>query len=259
MTISWELRRSPRRRSLAVEVHPDLRVVVRAPSWIAEATIEAWVASREPWIRRRLACFSRMARERPPLPVWVAGEEHLYLGRAYPLAISPGQRFSVMLSQGLLQVTVRDGLSGESVRLALERWYRQQAARVFDDVLKEQFGWFAARGHAPPVIRIRAMVSRWGSLSVPARYSSAWPKDVPRRMSLNLVLIQTPRECIKYIVMHELCHLEHANHGRDFYQLLTERQPDWRRRDQQLAASGVLEMLRRTRQADRIGGLSARP
>lgn len=66
------------------------------------------------------------------------------------------------------------------------------------------------------------MDKRWGSLSRKGR------------LTLNVNLIQTPKECIEYVVIHELCHLIHHNHGTEFYKLLDRILPDWMKRKHKL-------------------------
>ena len=239
---AYELRVSARRRSLSVEVHPDLRVIVRAPARTDPAVIDAWVESRSAWIERQFERFRRLGRERPAPPAYASGETHLFLGRPLRLDVVAGSRPLVMLVGDALRVAVRDGVGGEPVRLALDRWYRERAREVFGQLLVAQFGWFAGRGHALPVIGIRAMTSRWGSLSGPRR-KAGWfvvQERAPRRMTLNLALVRAPRECIEYVVVHELCHLEQRGHGRGFYRLMDERLHDWRERRRRLEAGGLL-------------------
>jgi predicted metal-dependent hydrolase len=85
---------------------------------------------------------------------------------------------------------------------------------------------------------VRKMTSRWGSLGGPVRRGALrWPGVSPRtasRMTLNLALIRAPRECSEYVVVHELCHLEHRGHGRDFYRLMDQQLPDWPERKRRL-------------------------
>jgi predicted metal-dependent hydrolase len=57
-------------------------------------------------------------------------------------------------------------------------------------------------------------------------------KNLSRAINLNL--IKMPKECIKYVVAHELCHLLHHNHGPGFYQLLERLLPDWVKRKHKL-------------------------
>lgn len=233
----WELRASARRRSLSVEVHPDLRVIVRAPRHLARSVVEAWVAGRSRWIERQLERFRLEDQRRPPPPAYASGERHLFLGQPRVLEVRGHSRPAVMLEGERLRIAVRGEADEGAVRRALARWYRERAAEVFDEALRRHFGWFAARGHRPPIIRIRSMVSRWGSLSAPVPRRGA---AAPRRMSLNLELIRAPLECIDYVVVHELCHLEERGHGAGFHELMAQRLPDWRERRRRLEAARLL-------------------
>ncbi len=59
------------------------------------------------------------------------------------------------------------------------------------------------------------MEKRWGSLS---------EKGI---VTLNTNLVKAPKECIDYVVIHELCHLKFNNHSSDFYKLLDSVIPGW--------------------------------
>ena len=76
--------------------------------------------------------------------------------------------------------------------------------------------------HRMPVLRVKKMRSRWGSLS--------------RRgyINLSLALMQYPPAVIDYVVMHELCHLEYMHHGPAFHALMDRRMPDWPARKRRL-------------------------
>jgi predicted metal-dependent hydrolase len=75
---------------------------------------------------------------------------------------------------------------------------------------------------APVRLQIRDMKTRWGSLSKGGI------------LTLNIKLIAAPKECIEYVVVHELCHLKYPNHDKKFYRLLETRLPDWEKRKQKL-------------------------
>jgi hypothetical protein len=66
------------------------------------------------------------------------------------------------------------------------------------------------------------MSSRWGS------YSSAG------RITLNLALIKVPKECIDYVIVHELCHHKVKHHGPKFWKLLHRLMPDFEERRKKL-------------------------
>ena len=49
-------------------------------------------------------------------------------------------------------------------------------------------------------------------------------------MLLNARLIEADRDEIDYVIVHELCHAVHADHGAKFLALLQRKMPDWRER-----------------------------
>ena len=160
--------------------------------------------------------ISKSSRRARRLGRFVGGESHLYLGRKYRLKIARGDADCVSLRRGYFYVDAIDTSPARVAKL-LDDWYRRKAETIFQDTLLECWRDFPQGGFDLPVIRIRKMKTRWGSLSAKGA------------MSLNLLLIQAPTECIHYVITHELCHLFYRGHGRDFYRLLESRIPDWRR------------------------------
>jgi predicted metal-dependent hydrolase len=97
----------------------------------------------------------------------------------------------------------------------LNLWLRSRAREILLQRLINMSGRLQWVSEVPPVT-IRQMKRQWGSCS-------------PRgRIALNVGLVRVPRECIDYVLLHELCHLKAHNHGRAFYRLLDRHLPDWR-------------------------------
>ena len=72
------------------------------------------------------------------------------------------------------------------------------------------------------------METRWGSCLVKKKI-----------ITLNKRLLEVPRNCIEYVVMHELCHLIYPNHSKQFYSFLTMLMPDWKERKDYLDKSAA--------------------
>lgn len=220
----YELRLSAKRRSLSIEVHADLRVVVRAPLRFPKRDIEDFVAARALWIAAQLERF-RSAPRLPLVPTYADGATHYYLGLPHQLRLDPDARHGVERRDDVLIIGGRAARDALSARTALDQWYRKRAAEQFTAILAECHLNPRLQRYPCPALQIRAMRSRWGSLGS------------RRGMSLNLVLIQAPRECIEFVVMHELCHLRYHGHGQGFYNLLDAVCPDWRARKRLLEDS----------------------
>ncbi|MDR3379945.1 M48 family metallopeptidase [Cupriavidus basilensis] len=224
-TICFDMVQRPARRTLGIEVHPDGCVLVLVPRGCDEATVREKVCLRANWISRQLAMFARYERHTVPRQ-YLSGESHRYLGRQYRLRISannvgvPGNQ--VKLTRGEMVVTGPDKLPPSQVKELLHRWYLEHARELFARVLDEVFATFANHGFPHPNIVVREMRSRWGSLSPGGQ------------MTLNSRLIQAPRPCIEYVIVHELCHLAHRDHSPGFYALLSQIMPDWQKRKQRL-------------------------
>ncbi|MBR1931829.1 MAG: M48 family metallopeptidase [Lachnospiraceae bacterium] len=93
-----------------------------------------------------------------------------------------------------------------------ERRYRQQARRVFTNRVAyyHQF----TGGHYTS-ITIRDQKSRWGSCSSRGT------------LSFNYRLVFAPPKVLDYVVVHELCHLTHMNHSKDFWDMVERIMPDY--------------------------------
>ena len=74
-----------------------------------------------------------------------------------------------------------------------------------------------------PELKIRYMTARWGSCQ-------------PQKgiITLNSQLIEKPRRCMEYVVLHEFAHFIHPNHSKDFYTLVESLMPDWKERKWEL-------------------------
>ena len=221
--MAYGLRVQPARKAqrIAIHVEPDGRVVVDVPPGASEAAVQTALQRRARWISTQLAAVrERLAHASPR--AHVSGASLLYLGRRYVLkVVVDGSRDGrVRLIGGRIEVAVASG-DAQQVRVVLEAWSRVRAGEVLAARLAAivpTLRWV----HAPPPLRLRAMKTRWGSCS---------PEG---RLTLNPNLVKASQECIDYVLIHELCHLEVRGHGPRFHHLLDAQMPDWRRVKAQL-------------------------
>ncbi|MBZ4038066.1 M48 family metallopeptidase [Lysobacter sp. 13A] len=221
-TFGYEVRFLASRQTLSIEVHPNCRVLVRAPVGCSEALIADRVRKRAAWITRQLAGFERYTPRTPPRQ-HINGESHLYLGRQYRLKVISGSVVNAKLTRDQLLVTLPEPTEPSRVKAVLHRWYIDRARETFGEILDAKLSLFD--GVEKPRLIVRTMQSRWGSLSNAGT------------MTLNVNLIRAPRACIEYVVVHELCHTQHRNHDKRFGRLLQQRMPDWERRKHRLESA----------------------
>ena len=211
------------RKSIEIAVHPNGLVTVKAPEETDKNLIQRRVYKRARWIRRQIRYFAQFD-PRTPERRFVGGESHLYLGKKYRLKIRQAETDKVLLKHGFFHIATVNN-EPEHIAILLEEWYRSKANIYFLKVFEECWYPFHKKVVDKPTLKIRNMKTRWGSLSSKGS------------LTLNLELIKAPRECIEYVVIHELCHLFHPNHGAEFYNLLERMLPDWIKRKHKLEMS----------------------
>jgi predicted metal-dependent hydrolase len=220
--IEFRLRRS-KRKTLAITVRPDTGVVVTAPLGADVEAVKAKVRKRALWIRRQRRFFERYL---PPVPPrrYVSGETHRYLGRQYRLKVTEARCESVKLKGAYIWVDVKVKAEPERVRRLVENWYLDHARAAFARSLGACLPGLHGLVAAEPRLHLRRMPKRWGS----------WTRR--GAIYLNPELVRAPRSCVDYVVTHELCHLVHGGHGRQFLALLRQTMPDWEQRKGRLEA-----------------------
>jgi predicted metal-dependent hydrolase len=204
------------RKTMEIAVYPDSSVVVKAPLDSDIFMIEKKINKRARWIVKQRNYFMQFT-PKTPSRCYVNGETHLYLGKQYRLQISVGNEDSVKLSGGFFHITCRDESTPEKAWKLLNGWYLEKAALQFNDSMERCWPKFTKYDFIKPSITIKRMQKRWGSLT---------DKGI---VVLNTDLVKAPKECIDYVVIHELCHLKHHDHSPDFYKLLDSVIPGWKR------------------------------
>ena len=212
-TIEYSLFYS-KRKTLEIAVHPDSTVIVKAPINSDILLIEQKINKRARWILKQLHYFRQFA-PKTPERCYVNGETHLYLGKQYRLRIAQGNENSVKLSRGFFQVACREGPTPEITKRLLQKWYLEKACLQFNDSMERCWLKFNSFRYTKPAISIKRMQKRWGSLSDKGT------------VTLNTDLVKAPKECIDYVVTHELCHLKYNDHSKKFYKLLDSVTPGW--------------------------------
>ena len=126
---------------------------------------------------------------------------------------------------GNYELIIDKKASGVSIELfSIKAASKADFRRFCDEKAKELLNASIAR-FAPLIARpinhisFKHMRTRWGSCNKAKGY-----------INLNLDLITKKKEFIEYVVLHELAHLVHANHSKDFYALISKHMPDYKAR-----------------------------
>ena len=224
--LSYTIRRSARRKkTVAVTVDPFGSILVVAPERVATHRLDSIVGRKAEWLVRRI----RRAGAQGPLlspREFVSGESVLYLGRHYRLKVNPHETGKAKLRGGWLHVPAAGGGQDTAeIRAGLVSWFREHAAQRLPERVA---AWHAKAGVPMPRVLLANQQKRWGSC------------DQSGTIRLNWRIIQAPMRLVDYVVVHELVHLRHRGHGRDYWQAVGRVMPDYERRRRDLRERGVL-------------------
>lgn len=210
------------RKTLAIHVYPDGQVAVDAPLNASYEAIAGKVKKRASWIFKQQIQFAAYP---PVLPQrqYLSGETHRYLGKQYRLLVIQGGEDKVKLLHGRLVVETVAPDNKDKVKKLLQDWYRLRAKAIFTERYTYCLGLVAKLEiiHQQG-FQLRLMSNRWGSCTHQGI------------IILNPELIAAPKDCIDYVITHELCHLKERNHSQAFYRLLASVMKDWEYRRKRL-------------------------
>lgn len=215
-------------KNLNLHVRKDGSVYVSASEAVPEAKIDEFLISKESFIKNARNKF-REQEEYKPLPKqYVSGETFYIQGRGLRLKVTQADTETIYSDGVYLFLNVKEPQDFARKERLVKRYLDRQCKTVFSEIVEELYPVFQKYGVAPPVLRIRNMDTRWGSC-LPG-------KGV---ITLNKRLLEAPRNCIEYVVMHECCHFIHPNHSKHFYDFLAMLMPDWRERKDVLEKSAA--------------------
>ncbi len=165
------------RKTVAIEIKADMRLIVRAPLRMSKADIDKFIIDKTPWI-----------------------ESHL-------------QR-------------MRERGEGEPVQPFTNTEIRELADRALDVIPKRAEELAREIGVSYGRITIKNQVTRWGSCSA------------KKNLNFNCLLMLCPDEVLDYVIVHELCHLLHMDHSKEFWAEVERHCPDWRTHRDWLKTNG---------------------
>jgi len=206
-----------RRRSIGISVGPDSGVTVRAPYRTSLKTIESLVISKSSWINKHLKNYKSAVRI-DNHKVYGDGAMVLFRGKEFQIRIVESKTNTVKQSDNIIEIGLRNISEKEKAGLLVEKWFKVVAEEIFRQKFNEILVRFGNYNFSPTEFTVRALKRRWGSCSSKGK------------ITISSELVKLDDIYLEYVILHELCHLRHHNHGKEFYKLLSEVFPDWKQR-----------------------------
>jgi predicted metal-dependent hydrolase len=201
-------------KNVHLSVYPPTgRVRISAPERMSLNTIRVFAISKLGWIKQQQQRLRAQERETPR--EYVDRESHYVWGRRYLLkVIEEHGAPTVELKHSKMVVRVGPGTNDDVKRAAVARWYREQIKAAVPDLTAR---WEPMIGVKVERIFVQKMKTKWGSCNPDTR-----------SIRLNTDLAKKPRECLEYIVVHEMVHLLEPTHNARFVAMMERLMPQWR-------------------------------
>lgn len=212
-----------KRKTIALQVTDDAKLIIRAPFNLDDETIAEIVSKHRRWVEKKQKEASTRNQKLSPKE-FVNGEGFLYLGRYYKLNIVEDQSEALKLEGAFY-------LSRYALPHAQEvfiQWYKDKA---FEKISERVDLYAKKRGLKYNKINITNAQKRWGSCSSKGNLNFSWR------------LVMAPLPVLDYVVIHELVHLEERNHGKFFWDKVKMLMPDHKKQRDWLKRNGYLLKL----------------
>lgn len=200
-------------KNVHLSVHPPHgRVRIAAPERMSINTVRAFAIGKLAWIKQQQRKLQEQERETPR--EYIDRESHYVWGRRYLLkVVEADEAPSIELSHARMILRVRPGTDNVRRQEIIEEWQRKL---LRDAALELIAKWEPLMGVTVQRIFVQRMKTKWGSCN-------------PRASSirLNTDLARKPRECLEYILVHEMAHLVEPTHNARFTTLMDQLMPKW--------------------------------
>ncbi|NEZ70637.1 M48 family peptidase [Clostridium botulinum] len=211
--------KTKKRKTISIKIGKEFIIEVTAPLGTNEYTIEQVLKKEEKWIIKKIKKLKEVENF----------NGYYYLGELYYLKIKEVRSlyFKLELDSNKFMVYINSGILKEKreviIKDNLEKFYKEKAVKV----LKERTDYYSnILKVSPKNIVIKNQKTLWGSCSSKGN------------INYNYKIVMAPLKILDYIVVHELCHLVHMNHSKDFWQLVESIIPDFKERRNWLKENG---------------------
>lgn len=196
-------------------------VIVKAPRHVSKSRIQKFIIEKEKWILKVLEKQKNM--EKNISKEYINGEEFFYKGEKYILNIKYGNKNEKIADIYGNELTVRIKENQEDEKKQIEKQIDNFYFQMAEIELSESMERLTKLMNVmPESFRVKRLKRVWGNCS---------SKKV---ISLNYNLIKYSKKAMDYVVIHELSHLKHMNHSKDFWNMVGRYMSDYKIAEKEL-------------------------
>jgi len=219
-----------KRKSISIKIESNGQVIVSVPLRINKEEILQAVKSKSDWIVKNQAEIKKRGLKKITREI-SEGSTFMYLGEEYPLHL--------IFDEGIKNITVefskealeRQGfiihtntIDVEKMKMAFEKWYREETLKI----VTKRIDYYADNFKDKVTnIRVKEQKRRWASCTGKNAILFNWRISMARA------------DVLDYIVVHEMCHMDHRNHSKYFWNRVEEIMPNYKEKHDWLKINGM--------------------
>lgn len=183
-----------------IRVKNDFKIYVTTNYFVTKKQIEKLLKDNESYLRKVISKIRKKSEKE---------ELFFYLGNSYDIIeVSTMKDISIDYNNKIIYTPNQK---------KLDKWLKNEIVRIFNERYEYNFSKFL-EGVKPPVLKIRTMKSRWGVYN-----------RKNHSITLNSHLIEYTIDKLDYVIFHELCHIKHFDHSKNFWNLVSKYCPDYKK------------------------------
>jgi len=209
-------------KNLKISLNKEGVVNVTSPKGVSKKEIYELLESKKSWLdkhAKRLYQHSKFDYESYQLK---DGDSIYYLGREYPIKLIESKQNIIVEYEDYLEFLLNPSVidNREFKLQLLEEFYKDRADIILNNLVAK---YLKITNQDIQRVTIKKTKTRWGSCN-----------HVKKNINLNYNLVLRDIKAIEYVVLHEIAHLTHPNHSREFYEYVAGYMPDWKARENKL-------------------------
>lgn len=210
--ISIEVKRK-RIKNIIFKIKDDGILAISIPWYVSYEYVEKLLVIRKDWILENIKKLKNMSDEKIK---YINGDILNIFDKKFLLEVVESQKDNVLFKDDRLYLFTSRIDDRDYKKKIIDYWYREQGKIILKEMLEK---WLLITNKSINKLTIKTLKRNWGFCEVGKK-----------NINLNSELLKQDRRFVEYVILHEIAHLEHPNHSKNFYNYVARFMPDWKER-----------------------------
>lgn len=210
--ISVEIKRK-RIKNIIFKIKDGGILTISIPWHVSYEYIEKLLEKRKEWILTGIKKIEKIHQNEIQ---YVTGDILNIFSKKFSLVVVESKKDEMIYKDEKLYLFTKKINDREYKKRIADYWYRERAKVILGKLIEE---WLIETNKSINKFTIKTLKRNWGSCEV-----------AKKNINLNSELLKQDMRFAEYVILHEIAHLEHPNHSKNFYNYIEKYMPDWRER-----------------------------